>query len=146
MTTNDVPSCAVRIPDDSEKRRRVESLLKSGEFGPIKHYAAKDDDELNAAIEAGLHNRVIFADLDELLVSIWKGETQWDRWRALGVDVIIAQSPPAADWLKILDETFTSLQLWRSARRRRLQIAAMILSLIALIAMTVLFCLIPPPR
>mgnify|MGYP007059382466 FL=1 len=146
MTTRDGSTSAFRIPDDPEKRRRVKSFLHSNEPGPITQYAAKDDDELNAAVVAGRHPRIIFADLDELLVTIWKGETQWDRWRGLQVEVILAQSPRAADWLKILDETFTSLQSWRSARRRRLQIAAAILSGIALIAMTVLFSLIPPPR
>lgn len=101
---------------------------------------------MNAAIIAGDFHRVVFTDLDHLLVTIWKGETQWDRWRSSGVEVILVNPPDTADWPSVVDAAYASLNAWRSVRRRRQTIAAVILSVIALAAMFVLFYWVPPPR
>jgi hypothetical protein len=146
MTIQREPGIAVRVPDDAAKHQAITGYLQSRGLDTAKHFAEKDDDELNAAVIAGEFKRVIFTDLNDLLVTIWKGETQWDRWRSAGTEVTLVNSPPAADWLNVVDETYASLNAWRSARRRRQIIAAVILSIVALAAMAVLFYLLPPPR
>lgn len=146
MTKQRESNIAVRIPDDTANRRELLAYLQSNGLDSAQRFAEKDDDELNAAIISGNFHRVVFTDLDHLLVTIWKGETQWDRWRSSGVEVILVNPPDAADWLSVVDVAYASLNAWRSVRRRRQTIAAVILSVIALAAMFVLFYWVPPPR
>lgn len=146
MTRQGEPRVAARLPDDAAKRQAITAYLQSNGLDTAKRFAEKDDDELNAAVVSGEFERVIFTDLNDLLVTIWKGETQWDCWRSSGIEVILVNPPRAADWLIVADETYASLNTWRSVRRRRQTIAAVILSIVALAAMAVLFYLLPPPR
>ena len=146
MTRQGEPRVAVRLPDDAAKRQAITAYLRSNGLDTAKRFAEKDDDELNAAVDSGEFERVIFTDLSDLLVTIWKGETQWDRWRSSGIEVILVNPPRAADWLIVVDETYAGLNAWRLVRRRRQTIAAVILSIVALAAMAVLFYLLPPPR
>ncbi|OWY71251.1 hypothetical protein B7486_11685 [cyanobacterium TDX16] len=146
MTMQREPGIAARLPDDAANRQKITAYLHSQGLDSAKRFAEKDDDELNAAIVAGDYKQVIFANLDELLVTIWKGETQWDRWRSSGIEVILVNPPAAPDWLSVVDAAYASISAWRSIRRRRQIIAAVILSVIALAAMFVLFYWVPPPR
>lgn len=146
MTMQRESGIAVRVPDDAANRQKITAYLQFQGLDSAKRFAEKDDDELNAAILAGDYKQVIFANLDELLITIWKGETQWDRWRSSGIEVILVNPPDAADWLSVVDAAYASLHGWRSIRRRRQIIAAVILSIIALAAMFVLFYWVPPPR
>lgn len=145
MTRQGEPRVAARLPDDAAKHQAIIDYLQSRGLDTAKRFAEKDDDDLNAAVISGEFERVIFTDLNDLLVTIWKGETKWDRWRSAGTEVILV-NPPAADWLSVVDTTYASLNAWRSVRRRRQTIAAVVLSIVALAAMAVLFYLLPPPR
>lgn len=114
----------------------------------VERFLPKDDDELNDALCVGRFDRVVFADLADLMEAVWKGEAQLERWAAAGVRIEVA-CPPTQEpdaWRNVIDATYDSLCRWRKRERRRQSIAAAILSAIALIAMGVLFFLIPPPR
>lgn len=145
--TQATQACAVRKPDDARKLVQVESFIREAGTSSLKWYLSKDDDELNAAICTGAHSRVVFADLDELLITIWKAETNWHDWRKANVRIELAMQPANPEnWVSLVDEMYSSLLKWRNQRRKRLIVAGAILSIIALWAMSILLFLIPPPR
>lgn len=137
--------CAVRRPECPEAEQIVREFLAQNGAWQAKHFLPKDDDEMNTAMMAGEFDRAVFANLDELLEAIWKGEAQVDAWEASGARIELARPPLADDaqWRSMLGEMYLSLRKWRKLQRRRQIIAAIILSCLALASMAVLFLLIP---
>ncbi len=128
--------CAVRKATDADGRRALAAHLKQQAPSGITEFAAKDDDELNAALISGRFRRVVFADLESLLAMLWKDHADLARWLASGVRVEVVKRPEACgeQWLPALVRTSESLKAWRRSERRRKIVAGAILSLFALLA------------
>jgi hypothetical protein len=113
----------------------------------VVDFAAKDDDALNAELCAGEFTGVVFANLDALLTTIWKGQGQPDRWTAAGVRIELAEPPRENErWQSFLPEMYRSLAQWRRRQTRRKIVAASLLSLLALLALAILLLGMPLPR
>ncbi len=146
--------CAVRTASIDDQRLALSAYLDRQDCSEAVEFAPKDDDELDAALCAGGFDRVVFADLDALLTMVWKGHGQVDRWNAVGVRIELATppTPPASpapttdahdDCARFVGVMYDSLARWRKQRRRGQVIAAVVLSALALLALTLLFCLVP---
>ena len=146
-------SIAVRTAADKREREAIDGWLAGHAGVEIVEFAPKDDDDLDDALCGGRFDRVLFADLEALLATIWKGHARVDIWDAAGVRIELAQAPSASDgagdgkddpsWRVFVSRTYASLTLWRRRQRRRQITAAAILSALALAAMWVLFSFVP---
>jgi hypothetical protein len=151
---------AVRLPESPERRAALRQFLASSDLticsetrvglansrsdcgisGRIASHAVeflpKDDDELNQLACAGRFHTIIYASLNDLLNAIWKGDADWSAWRRANIQIDLAEVPElaAADWRHFVDEMYGSLEEWRKADRRRTIIAAVVLSILALVA------------
>jgi hypothetical protein len=140
--------CAARVSHDASQSAALDAYLARTGSAGAERFLPKDDDDLNHALCERRFDRVVFADLDALLEAIWKGEAELDRWNEAGIQIDLV-CPPTRDedaWRPFASITYDSLVRWRKAQRRRQIVAGTILSAIALAAMAVLFCLIPPAR
>lgn len=140
--------CAVRLAGDGESNRALaDRLLRQGLSGAVR-FASKDDDELDAQLCAGRFDRVVFPDLDALLEAVWNHHAHLDRWAAAGVRIDLAVPPggEASDWRALIGSVYESLARHRRRLRRRQIAAALVLSVLALLAVAVLLWLIPPAR
>lgn len=128
--------CAVRKALDAEGRRALAAHLGQPAPSGITEFAAKDDDELNAALISSRFRRVVFADLEALLTMLWKDHADLARWLAAGVQVELAKRPDDCEeqWLPALVRASESLKVWRRSERKRKIVAGAILSLFALLA------------
>jgi hypothetical protein len=131
---------AVRLPDSPAQRPALNRFIEASGLTDCVEFLPKDDDELNALACDGRFHRIVFANLDDLLTAVWKGDADWRSWRAAGVRIELADVPPhlAHDWLVFVDRMYANLDAWRRQARRRQIVAALILSVLALVAAAVL--------
>ena len=139
---------AVRSASNDEEERVLAAYLAQRDVPLVVEFAPKDDDTLNAELCAGRYERVVFAGLDALLTTVWKEHAQVDRWMAAGVRIELAAPPndDHSDWQSYVTSMCDSLARWRRQQRRRQVITAVVLSALALIAMAVLFFVVPPGK
>lgn len=147
---------------------RVAALLPTGDssrdafrnhvrrqFSPEAHFFhPKDQDELNDSLRNGRFDRVIFGSQEDLLNMIWNGHGDVGAWGERGVELVVSRSDASTaeslpqtevgegDAVRLIDMA-KCFERWSAAQRRRQVIAATILSLIAIAALTVLFTLKP---
>ena len=139
--------CAVRLPVGKADLISLDRYLEHLGLSDAARFLPKDDDDLDTAICAGRFDRVVFSSLDDLLTTIWNGDARIDQWREMGIKVDIAAGDAAnGTGFEHICEMYASLEQWRARRRRRQIIASVILSTVALLAMAVLFYLVPPAR
>lgn len=139
---------AVRSGHDRDSTAALDAYLSAQGLASARRFEPKDDDDLNDALCAGQFDQVIFANLDALFQTVWTGHGELDRWESAGVRIELA-SPPngeADTWRSTADATYQSHARWRRHRRRGQIIAACILSALAIVAVAVLFLVIPPAK
>lgn len=138
--------CAVRSGETETQRRAIDACLADRGLTGATHFLPKDDDDLADALAEKRFDCVVFADYDALLAMIWKGDADLEHWHALGICIELAVAPEGkpGDWQPITRQVSASLRRWRKRHRRRQVIAALILSMIALLAVATLLTLIPP--
>lgn len=141
-------ACAMREGRTDAERAALARYLDATPGASVKRFSPRDDDELGRALCEGGYGRVVFATLDAFLETMWKGHADVDRWAAAGVRIEIADAPAADDAAldALLRTAATSYARWRREQRRRQTIAAAILSVAVLVAMAVLFLLVPPAK
>lgn len=139
--------CAAHVPADSASRRLLDAHLAKLGCADAVRYRSEDDDELAAAVLAGEFDCVVFADLADLLTTLWNGDAKIIEWRMedLRVELADRRGLDGVDPIHLIRAVFPSLHRWRERQRRRQIIAALVLSLIALLAIAVLFFFVPPP-
>ena len=129
---------AFRQASDEAEQRLLTAYFEQQSLTDAVQFARIDDDRLDAALCAGQYERAIFASLDALLESIWKGYAHPDRWVEAGVRIEFADGTDSDRARDVVLGMYDSLSRWRQANRRRQIVAATILSAIALAAMMVL--------
>ncbi len=139
---------AIRMASGPEQDEAISKYLTENASIGFERFLPKDDDELNAALCAGKYERAVFGDLDALMSAVWKGQAEWDRWKAAGVQIELIQPPVEAPtaWPAVVEAVYRSLAGWRARQRRRQIIAGFILSVLAIAAVAALFWSVPPPR
>jgi hypothetical protein len=127
---------AVRLPESKDGRRQAREFVARNALGDAVAFLPKDDDELNELACRGRFHTIVFASLGDLLTAIWKGDADWTTWRRSGIRIELAEDPEFSpgDWRRFIDELHASLERWRASDRRRKIIAAVILSVVALLA------------
>jgi len=137
--------CAVRLATNDDETRALAAYIGERPACGVVEFAPKDDDDLDVELTSGRFDRVIFASLDALLTTIWKGHAHIDRWVAAGVRIELAtpQKDDGADRQVFIMGMYDSLARWRREQRKRQIVAAVILSGLALIAMAALLFLVP---
>lgn len=138
------PRCAVRLPAAETGSEPLEQYLREHNLSDASRFLPKDDDDLDAEVRDGQFDLVLFSDLETLLCATWKGEIRIDCWIETDVRIELATPPATSDWRNLVPIIAVSFERWRKRQRRRQIIASLILSTIALLAMAVLFLLIPP--
>lgn len=140
--------CAALIPADPAARAAVEGMIERLAPAEILRYAPKDDDALNDALCEGRCDCALFADIDALMRSVFRGHAEPRRWIAAGARIELADPPPGdpADWRDVLDQVCAAHERWKAAQRRMRVVAGSILSALALGAMAVLLWLLPGSR
>jgi hypothetical protein len=138
--------CAVRSGETETQRRAIDAHLADHGLSDATHFLPKDDDDLADALREKRFDCVVFADFDALLSMIWKGDAEMQRWRTLGIRVELATAlgGEPEDWQALTRRMSASLDRWRARHRRRQVIAALVLSMIALLAVAALLYVIPP--
>jgi len=138
--------CAVRSGETETERRAIDAHLADRGVSHATHFLPKDDDDLADALAEERFDCVVFADFDALLSMIWKGDAEMQRWQTLGIRVELATAPDGEpeSWQTLTRQMSISLDRWRARHRRRQVIAALVLSLIALLAVAALLYVIPP--
>ena len=139
---------AVRAGENEAETRAIAAFLEARGREDVTHYLPKDDDDLTRDLCAGKYDVVVFAGLDALMAMTWKGEAEMERWREVGVEITFAESAVVErmDAADVMHRVGSSLEAWRQGRRRRQTVAAVLLSVIALVAAGVLMFLIPPAK
>ena len=133
--------CAVRKPSNGDEDRILSEFLRRYRASEVVEFAPKDDDDLDVALCSGRFDCVVFANLDAVLSAIWKGHARVDRWVEAGVRIELADlanGDPASSQ-PFVTAMYESLARWRKGQRRRQVIAAIVLSILALLAIAVLF-------
>ncbi len=139
---------AVRLAADLDRSANLERHLAGMAADEIVRFDPKDADEMNDALNAGRFDRAVFERMEDLLDAIWDERADIARWRRWGVRIDFV-SPPCADsheCQQIVDLVSTGFCEWRRRRLRRQVIVACVLSALAVLAIGVLFQLIPPAR
>ncbi len=138
--------CAARSGETEAERRSIDKHLAERGLSDATHFLPKDDDDLADALREKRFDCVVFADFDALLSMIWKGEAQMTHWHEIGVRVELASAPDGefGDWQALARRMCDSFDRWRARHRKRQVIAALILSVIALLAVAALLYVIPP--
>ncbi len=138
--------CAVRSGETEAERRAIDAHLAERGLSDATRFLPKDDDDLADALREKQFDCVVFADFEALLSMIWKGEAEMGRWHTLGVRVELATAleGDGGDWPALARQMSASLDRWRARQHKRQVIAALILSVIALIAVAALLYVIPP--
>jgi hypothetical protein len=138
---------AIRLPARESEHSALAAFVGPVAWETAAKFLPKDDDELNAKLSAGAYTRVIFENLDSLYEMIWKEQADLDRWRSVGVEIDLASPPEGGtQWRPLVSDLSHCYLNWRSAQRKRQIVAAIILSATALLAMAVLFFMIPSVR
>jgi hypothetical protein len=137
--------CAIRHAGTGLRLDQIERFAASLGYDSTDCFAPRDDDQLDARVGAGRYDCVIFATVDDLLDTMWRGRVHLDRWREQGVRVELADPGGArhADWRVWIDEIERSLAGYRAAQQKREVLAGVLLSVIALLAVAVLYWLNP---
>jgi len=143
---SDAMRCAVRDTENAEQQAALDRRLAAHTEWHVQRFAPKDDDALNDALSVGRFDLALFADLDALLTTVWKGYGDLDRWWAAGVKIVLADPPDDAAWLEHAMATLASYRQYGARRRRREIIAAIALSICALLALAALFYSVSPPE
>ena len=138
--------CAVRKATNRDEERALARHLERERLTEVVRFSDTHDDELDAELCAGRFERVIFANLDALFAGIWNGHSRVDRWTEAGVQIELADRPVEDSLVlqELITHVHASLWRWRRQKRKQQIVAASILSALALIAMAVLFWLVPP--
>ncbi len=139
--------CAVRTSTNSDERGILSEFMQRYAACEVVEFAPKDDDDLDVELCSGRFDRVVFANLDAVFSAIWKGHARVDRWVAAGVRIELADSADgdSASSQAFVIAMYESLARWRKGQRRRQVMTVIILSVLALLAIAVLFLWTPIP-
>jgi len=140
--------CAVRVGETEVECRAIDAFLADRGLLDVTHFLPKDDDDLADALAQTRFDCVVFADFEALLSMIWKGDAELEQWKTLGIRVELAARPDGetGDWQTQARRMCASFDQWQARHGKRQVIAALILSVIALLAIAALLYIIPPPR
>ncbi|UCG33894.1 MAG: hypothetical protein JSU68_04505 [Phycisphaerales bacterium] len=124
---------AVVGDENGPETAAVEQLLRQWNGCNARWYARRDLNRVDAAVRGDHVRCVVFTDVDDLLEEVWEGEVEIDRWLAKGVRVEFARGL-GADASAHVESVLRSWRRWNRRRRRRHVVAAVVLSVMALVA------------
>jgi membrane protease YdiL (CAAX protease family) len=136
---------AMRAGRDAAEKAGLQRWADRHADAAIKCFEVREDADLADALNAGHHAVVVFASLDAALDFIWSRNAGLHVMAARGVRVELASPPDSPVWESALPAVQTSYIQWHQRSKQRKLIAGIVLSLLALIAVFILFHLLPPP-
>lgn len=120
-------------------RARIESHLAAQGAGEVTWFSLQELHELDRAVRRGKIERVVCAEVADLLQGIWDEEIELDAWPPhVGIEPLVAQE--GRDLVESLRRNWFS---WRIRHRRRQALAGAVLSALVLAAS---FCLVQSIR
>lgn len=111
--------------------RKLAQWLEDRGYVDVRWADPRDVDEVERVIREGGAVQVVLPSADALLAAAWSGRITLDLWR--NVTIEIADETPALS-PAALRHVLMHWDAWRSADRARSLIAAVILSLLAILA------------
>ena len=135
---------AVRLPAAAAQAGELDEFLKARGWTHARRFLPKDDDELNDRLCRGEFTTVVFAMPEDAMDMIWAGQGHMGHWKGSSgkdpVEICFASAASnGSNWQGMFRRVEASYASWERRRRRQQTIAGCILTVVALVAMALLF-------